>query len=193
MEPILLLLTKADFAAYADLPESLDMDRLQPHMLAAQLHRLQPVLTEPLLQELLRRVSTERAAASTETPAPLNEPWQGLRKKSVPLVACASLARYMPFSQTTVTSHSLVQKTSQYSQPVDGRELARMASIYDGEALSHEVTLRAWLHVNGHLFSGFYPQATACGRVETSSTPSVVVQAIRRPDDEPGSYPHYRR
>jgi hypothetical protein len=29
-----LLVTKADFATYADLPESLDLDRLKPHILA---------------------------------------------------------------------------------------------------------------------------------------------------------------
>jgi hypothetical protein len=180
MEP--LLLVKDDYAAYADMPESLDMDRLRPHILAAQLHRLRPVLTDLLADELLRLVTVERQAPS-DAPAPLVGAWLQLKAKAVPLVACASLARYMPFAQTTITSHSLVKKTTQYSETVEGRDLARMASIYDGEAISHEATLRTWLHANGKLFIDFYPQASCCGQAEAASIPMVVVQAIRRPED----------
>jgi hypothetical protein len=94
----------------------------------------------------------------------------------------------MPFSQNTFTSHSLVQKTSQYSH------LARMASIYNGDALTHEVALTAWLKANAASFVGFYPQATdCCGEGQPTRTPSVVVQGIRRPDDRPSSSIPYGR
>ncbi|MGI4872457.1 MAG: hypothetical protein ACRYFX_14920 [Janthinobacterium lividum] len=184
-----LLLNKADFADYADLPESLDMDRLRPHILAAQRQRLRPLLTEALTAELLRLVEAERAAAGTGTPAPLTGSWVELRTKAVAVVACAAMARYMPFSQQTAVSNGFVVKTGQYSQPADGRDLARQAAIYDGEALSYEAELGTWLLGNAAAFAGFYPQATACcgamavgGRV-----PTVVVQAIGRPD-EPTPY-----
>jgi hypothetical protein len=45
------------------------------------------------------------------------------------------------------------------------------------------VSLRDWLKVNGSLFGEFYPPATCCGAPEVMRTPSVVVQAIRRPED----------
>jgi hypothetical protein len=118
-----LLLNKADFKGYADQPESLELSRLEAHILAAQRHRLRPVLTDVLTNELLRLVAAERAA-SVDSPAPLVFPWSTLRTKSVAVVACAAMARYTPFSQTTATSNSMVRKTSQYSEPVDPRELA---------------------------------------------------------------------
>jgi len=178
-----LLLSKADFADYADLAASLDMDRLRPHILATQRQRLRPLLTDALTAELLKRVEAERTT-STDSLAPLPAAWQQLRTRAVAVVALGALARYLPFSQTTATSNSIVVKTSQYSQPADGRDLARQATIYDGEALSYEAELATWLKTNGKLFEGFYPQATTCCRaVEVGRTPSVVVQAIRRPDD----------
>jgi hypothetical protein len=181
-----ILLSKADFADYADLPESLDMDRLRPHILAAQRQRLRPVLTDVLTTELLRLVEAERAAASTSTSARLIGAWQALRVKAVAIVACAALARYMPFAQATATSNGIRLKGSQYSEAVDGRDLARMATIYDGEALSYEAELRAWLLTNGQDFGEFYPVATACcGPADAGRTPSVVVQSIRRPEDVP--------
>ena len=182
MEP--LLLAKEDFADYADLPESLDLDRLRPHILSAQRQRLRPVLTDTLTDELLRRVAVERAAAGSASPAPLAFPWSTLRTKAVAVVACASMARYMPFSQTTATSNSMVRKTSQYSEAVDTRDLARQASIYDGDALTSEVALAKWLRANAAEFGSFYPQAsTCCGAGAPGRTPSVVVQGIRRLDE----------
>ncbi|MGI4864623.1 MAG: hypothetical protein ACRYFZ_11935 [Janthinobacterium lividum] len=182
-----LLLAKADFKDYADLSESLEMERLRPHILAAQLNRLRPILTEPLLDELLRL----NTLATNQ--APLVAPWVGLRKQCVPVVANAAMARYTPFSQTTATSNSMVRKTSQYSEPVDSRDLARQATIYDGDALTHEVALTAWLKANAASFIGFYPQATTCGATQAGRTPSVVVQGIRRPDDRPSSPIPYGR
>lgn len=178
-----LLVSKADFAEYADLPESLDMDRLRPHILAVQRQRLRPLLTAPLLTELLLLVSDERAAAGTPTPDPLAGVWVVLREKAVAVVACAALARYTPFSQNTFTGSSLVKKTSQYSEAVDGRDLARLASVYDGDALSFEAELATWLRVNAGSFTGFYPAPACCGTTPAGRTPSVVVQAIRRPDE----------
>ena len=179
----ILLLTKADFKDYADLSDSLDIDRLRPHILAAQLNRLRPILTEPLLDELLRLY-----ALATPT-TPLVAPWSELRKQCVPVVANAAMARYTPFSQTTATSNSMVRKTSQYSEPADSRDLARQANIYDGDALTHEVALSHWLKANSSRFADFYPPATNCGAAEATRTPSVVVQAISRPYD---NFP-YRR
>jgi hypothetical protein len=176
-----LLLAKADFKDFADLPESLDLDRLRPHILAVQRTRLRPLLTGALYDELVRLV-----AAATPT-ASLVAPWSELLKEVVPVLACASMARYTPFSQTTATSNSMVRKTSQYSEPVDTRDLARQANIYDGDALSHEVALSAWLTANAASFAGFYPQATCCGAGQPTRTPSVVVQAIGRPDARPGN------
>jgi hypothetical protein len=178
-----LLVSKADFADYADLPESLDIDRLRPHILTAQRQRLRPVLTDHLYTEFLRLVQVERTAADTDSPTPLTGAWQEPRTQAIAIVACASMARYMPFAQQTAVSNGFVVKTGQYSQPADGRDLARQASIYDGDALSYEVGLRDWLKVNGSLFGEFYPLATCCGAPEVSRTPSVVVQAIRRPED----------
>ena len=180
-----LLLSKEDFAEYADLAESLDMDRLRPHILGAQRQRLRPVLTDRLANELLRLVEAERQAAGTASPAPLVFPWSTLRTKAVAVVACAAMARYMPFSQTTATSNSMVRKTSQYSEPADTRDLARQANIYDGDALSNEVALGKWLRANAGEFVGFYPQATCCGATTPGRTPSVVVQAITRLDERP--------
>ncbi len=172
------LLVKADFKDYADLPESLDMARLRPHILAAQLGRLRPILTELLFNELLRL----NDLAQAPTPTPLVAPWDSLRKECVPVVAYGSMARYMPFSQNTAVSHGYVVKLNDKSQPVDGRELARMAAIYDGDALTHEVALGNWLKANGHLFATFYPAATACGAAQPGRSPVVVVQGIGRSD-----------
>ncbi len=182
-----LLLTKADFKDYADLSESLDIDRLRPHILAAQLNRLRPILHEALLDELLRLNTLATAQA------PLVAPWSELRKQCVPVVANAAMARYTPFGNTTAVSHGFATKTSQYSQPVDGRDLARQANIYDGDALTHEVALTNWLKVNGSLFGNFYPQPTACGADQPGRTPSVVVQAIGRPTERPSSPIPYGR
>lgn len=102
------------------------------------------------------------------------------------------MARYMPFSQTTATSNSMVRKGSQYSEPVDPRDLARQATIYDGDALSYEVALGKWLRANAAEFGSFYPQANCCGAAAPSRTPSVVVQGISRPTDQP-SFDPYRR
>jgi hypothetical protein len=179
-----LLLTKADFADFADLPESLDMSRMRPHILAAQRMRLRPLLLDALTNELLRLIEAERNAP-TDNPAPLVFPWSVLRTKSVAVVACAALARYMPFAQQTAVSNGFAVKTSQYSQPADGRDLARQASIYDGDALSYEVALAKWLKANGPEFGSFYPQASCCGATTPSRTPSVVVQGIRRLDEQP--------
>jgi hypothetical protein len=187
-----LLLAKADFKDHVDLAESLDMDRLRTHILNAQRTRLRPILRDALTNELLRLVDAERAAPAA-SPAPLVFPWSTLRTKAVAVVACAAMARYMPFSQTTATSNSMVRKRSEYSEPVDTRDLARQATIYDGDALSHEVELAKWLRANAVEFAGFYPQANSCcGQAPASRTPSVVVQGIRRPDDRPNYLP-YRR
>jgi hypothetical protein len=189
MEPTPLLV-KADFKDYADLPESLDMDRLRPHILSAQLNRLLPILTEPLFNELLRL----NTLALATVPAPLVAPWDGLRKQCVPVVANAAMARYSPFSQTTQTSNGPRQKSGQYSEPIDGRDLARQALIYDGDALTHEVALKAWLKTNAALFTGFYPQPTdCCGTAQPGRAPSPVVQAIYRPNDRFGSPIPYGR
>jgi hypothetical protein len=189
MEPILL--NKADYADYADLPESLDIARLRPHILTTQRQRLRPVLTDKLYTELLRLVQAEQLAADTATPAPLVDAWQELRSQAIPIVACASMARYMPFALTTQTSNGIRVKGSQYSEAADGRDLARMANIYDGDALTYEAGLRDWLKVNGALFGEFYPLATCCGAPEVTRTPSVVVQAIRRPEDVLASRPRF--
>lgn len=189
MEP--LLLSKADFKDHADLAESLEMDRLRTHILKSQNLRLRPILQDALTNELLRLVELERNAP-TASPVPLVFPWSTLRTKAVAVVACAAMARYTPFSQTTATSNSMVRKTSQYSEPVDPRELARQASIYDGDALTYEVALAKWLKANAAEFGSFYPQANCCGAAAPSRTPSVVVQGIGRPTDRP-SFDPYRR
>lgn len=186
-----LLLSKPDFKDYADQAESLEMDRLRPHILKAQNLRLRPILLDALTNELLRLIELERNAP-VDSPAPLVFPWSTLHTKAVAVVACAAMARYSPFSQTTVTSNSMVRKTSQYSEPVDPRDLARQATIYDGDALSYEVALAKWLKANAAEFDGYYPQASCCGTIAPSRTPSVVVQGIGRPNDRPGFDP-YRR
>lgn len=183
-----LLPSKTDFADFADLPESLDMNRMRPHILAAQQQRLRPLLPGALVTELLRLVEAERTAPAA-SPAPLVFPWSALRTKAVAVVACAAMARYMPFAQQTAVSNGFAVKTSQYSQPADGRDLARQASIYDGDALTYEVALAKWLRANGAEFGSFYPQPSCCGATTPGRTPSVVVQGIRRADD---SFP-YRR
>jgi len=181
-----LLLNKEDFADYADLPESLDMDRLRPHILAAQRTRLRPVLTDRLADELLRLVEAERATVGTASPAPLFFPWSTLRAKAAAVVACAAMARYMPFALTTQTATGIRVKSSQYSEAADGRDLARMATIYDGDALTCEVALDKWLRANAAEFGSFYPQPTCCGAgTAPGRTPSVVVQAITRLDERP--------
>jgi hypothetical protein len=116
-----LLLNKEDFKDHADLAESLEMDRLRPHILKSQQLRLRPILLDALTNELLRLVDLERNAPAAN-PAPLVFPWSTLRTKAVAVVACAAMARYMPFSQTTATSNSMVRKGSQYSEPVDPRD-----------------------------------------------------------------------
>jgi hypothetical protein len=186
----ILLLNKVDFKDHADLAESLEMDRLWSHILAAQNNRLRLILRDALTNELLRLVEAERNAP-TASPAPLVFPWSELRTKSVTVVACAAIARYTPFGNTTAVSNGFVTKTIRYRQPVDGRDLAWQASIYDGDALTYEVALAKWLKANAAEFDGFYPQTTGCGAAQPSRTPSVVVQAIRRPNE---SYPTpYRR
>jgi hypothetical protein len=177
-----LLLNRPDFGDYADLPESLDMDRLRPHILGAQRTRLRPLLLDALTNELLRLVEAERTAPQ-DSPAPLVFPWDILRTKAVAVVACAAMARYMPFAQQTSTATGYRIKDSQYSQPADGRDLARQAAIYDGDALSYEASLTDWLKVNGALLGSFYSPPSCCGTTAASRTPSVVVQGIRRPED----------
>lgn len=174
----LLLLTKSDFAAHADLPESLDMKRLTPHILAVQRSRLRPLLTEKLYAELVR---LHQAGA-------LTEPYLTLLSKCVPVLATASLARYMPFAQSTFTSNGIRVKSGQHSEATDGRDLARMASIYDGEALSYEVELKTWLLANASGFGDFYPRNTCGCGTTPGRTPSVVVQPIRRPGYGPRRY-----
>jgi hypothetical protein len=186
-----LLLNKADFKDHADLAESLDMDRLRTHILKAQRNRLRPILRDALTTELLRLVEAERNAPAG-SPAPLVFPWSSLRTKAVAVVACAAMARYMPFSQTTATSNSMVRKTSQYSEPVDPRDLAKQANIYDGDALSHEVELAKWLKANAAEFGSFYPQPSCCDAPRPGRTPSVVVQAIRPLADRPDTLPYGR-
>jgi len=170
-----LLLAKEDYAGYAgyaDMPESLEMKRLTPHILAVQRSRLRPLLTEKLYAELAR----------LHKAGELTEPYLTLLQKVVPVLATASLARYMPFAPHTLTSNGIRIKNSQYSEGSDSRDIARMASIYDGEALSYEVELTAWLLANAKSFGDFYPHNTCgCGTHTPSRTPSVVVQPIRRP------------
>ncbi|UOR06236.1 hypothetical protein MUN82_03870 [Hymenobacter aerilatus] len=167
-----LLLAKEDYAAYADMPESLEMKRLTPHILAVQRARLRPLLTEKLYAELARLYKANE----------LTEPYLTLLSKCVPVLATASLARYMPFAQSTITSNGIRMKNSQHSEATDGRDLARMASVYDGEALSYEVELKTWLLANAKSFGDFYPHNTCgCGTSTPGRTPSVVVQPIRRP------------
>lgn len=186
-----LLLNKADYADYADLPESLELDRMRPHILTAQRQRLRPLLTDRLTDELLRLVEAERVA-DPASPAPLVFPWSTLRAKAVAVVACASMARYMPFAQQIATAVGFRVKESQYSQAADGRDLARQATIYDGDALTYEVDLAKWLRANGAEFGSFYPQATACcGGAAPSRTPSVVVQGIRRPEENHPNFYHH--
>lgn len=182
-----LLLNKEDFADTVDAVEALDMARLRPHILAAQKQRLLPLLSAALLTELLRRQQVERAAAGAVPPTTpddadrLSGPWLELREKAVAVLAPATMARYMPFAQTTLTSNSAVRKTSAHSEPVDGRDLARQASIYDGDALSAEVELRAWLITNAAGFASYY-LAPACGVAAPGRVASAVVVPIRRPD-----------
>jgi len=189
-----LLLSKEDFKDHADLAESLDMDRLRPHIIATQRHRLLPLLTAPLLTELLRLVQAERtAAAGTVAPAPLVAPWDELRPLAVAVVASGAMARYTPFSPITQTSHGPRVKDTKDSQPADGRDLARQAKVYDDEAFSYEETLAAWLRVNGKRFGSFYTVASCCGANDTGRQPSTVVQAIGRPDDySPNRIPYGR-
>lgn len=180
-----LLVTKADFADYVDLPESLDMARLRPHILAVQRTRIDRLLTGPLYDELVRQLGVATAEA------PLPPAWAALLKMVVPVVCCAAMARYMPFAQNTAVSNGFAVKQSQHSQPSDGRDLARMATIYDGDALSFEVALSKWLQVAANVvpYADFYPATTCCGAAPAGRTPTVVVQAIRRPDDVPTPSP----
>jgi len=208
-----LLFSKEDFKApYPALPPSLDAERIESAMLRAQ-RRLKPILGLLLYTELVLRVEAEQAAidarkkALAATPslpaadlpllAPLVGSWQKLRDMILPGLIYASLAQYLPFSQTTPTSHGWVRKTDKSSEPIDSRTLAQQASIYDGEALSYEAELRTWLITVGAVdFLGFYPPASHCGTgPESPRTPTVVVQAIGPPDHyDPYHYdPHRRR
>lgn len=188
-----LLLNKEDFKDYADLAESLDMERLRPHIVATQRHRLLPLLTGPLATELLRLVAAERAAAGTASPAPLVAPWDELRPLAVAVVASGAMARYTPFSPITQTSHGPRVKDTKDSQPADGRDLARQAKVYDGEAFSYEETLAAWLRVNGKRFGDFCGPSSCCGIKDAGRQPSTVVQAIGRPEGYPTNRIPYGR
>jgi hypothetical protein len=192
-----LLFSKADFKSpYPELPESLDEDRIEPAMLRAQ-RRLRPLLGAPLYAELVRLVAAEQAAeilrsqaqsanptaTADELPAlaPLPAPWAELRAQLLPALLNATMVHYLPFSQTTVTSHSFVRKAAKESEPVDSRTLAQQVSIYDGEALSYEADLQVWLRTNASRFAGFYALAGPCHVAPLTHTPSVVVQLIGPP------------
>ena len=170
-----LLFSKADFEPYADLPASLASERLEPHMLRAQ-RRLRPVLGEALYAELQRRVKGHAQE-------PVTDAWLELWRRCKPALVHAALAQYLPFSQTTATSHSYERKlnTQGVSEPIDARTLASQAALYDSEALSYEVELRDWLGTNAASFAGFVPQPAHCGPDPgPGRTATVVVQAIRR-------------
>jgi hypothetical protein len=188
-----LLFSKADFKSpYPELPESLDEDRIEPAMLRAQ-RRLRPLLGAPLYAELVRLVEVEQAAASLRAQAdaagadglpdlaPLPTHWAELRAQLLPALLNATMVHYLPFSQTTVTSHSFVRKSAKESEPVDSRTLAQQVSIYDGEALSYEADLQVWLRANATHFAPFYVLAGPCNAAPLTHTPSVVVQMIGPP------------
>ncbi|RFP65938.1 hypothetical protein D0N36_06960 [Hymenobacter lapidiphilus] len=171
-----LLLNLDDFGPYCELPENMRFERMAPHILAAQ-RQLRPLLGEPLYAELSRRHETNS----------LSGDYLELHALAVPALVHAALASFWPFSQTTLTSAGLRQKTSQYSEPVDARTLAAQATIYDGRALTYEVELRAWLIVTADSFAGFYPSGH-CEGPSVSRSSSVVMQAITAPSYGGGRY-----
>ena len=167
--PDALLITKADFASHIELPESLDFERLAPHVRAVQERRVKAALGADLYAELVRRLAA--------TPPETSPAWESLHNAVRPMLACAALARYLSFAQVTPTSHSLVVKAANSSTPADPRSVAAMGKVLLDDALGYETDLRCLLGAT----PAFAPWlGTTCGSAPRPAGSSTVTVAVGR-------------
>lgn len=191
------LLTVAEFSSKAggwfEVPDTLPSARLLPHVVEAQRQRLKPVLGAALLAQLGLVVATARASAAAEmaaqtpansSPVPfadyLAQPWALLWAAVKPLVGYAAWARYLPFAQTTVTSHSMVVKTADNSTPASSSTVNAQVVVLLDTARTYQAELEEVLWLAGPDLAPWLPPADACQPRGAQSHATVVTLLIRR-------------
>lgn len=178
------LLSLSDFKALLEIPEALEFIRLRTHVIECQeewlLDKLQhlPGLYADLAAALAREAAARlaratavatynkavAAAAKAGTPAPdvpefpalapLEEPMASIWQAAQPMLVYASYASYLPFSQTTLTAHSLVQHSSDNSPQAPSSSISKQVTTVLGWAQRHQVKL-------GQELQRLAPQLTA--------------------------------
>lgn len=112
------------------------------------------------------------------TVLPLAEPLATLWELSRPMLVYAAYASFLPFSTTTLTAHSLVEKLSDESKPVADNSRTKQAAIYIGWAQRKQVKLKQLLQQLGPALNQYGPRPS-CSSTDTPTTGTVTWLPIR--------------
>lgn len=183
----------SDKGGWFELDATLPPARLLPHIVETQRLRLRPLLGGPLLAELeevLYKARLDAAVMNALTPELPATPyaellpaaWATLWAAVRPLLGYATWARYLPHGQTTVTSHSVVVKTSEYSTPASSATINSQVVTLMESVQSYQADLVALLPTLAVPLAQWLPAQDGCYHNQASleNQGTVTTLFIRR-------------
>ncbi len=136
-DQLVILLEKEDFEPHVQISYSGEFDRfMQPHILNAQLYDLRPVLGDALYVDMVKNRNDANYLRLLDgdeyTYNNVTYFFQGIKKALVHY----SYARYALRSGATDTATGLVVKTTEFSQPLDEKAVARESEYHRNLAVA---------------------------------------------------------
>jgi len=152
MNPILLI-TKDDFAPYAELSINLKEEKkLLQHINNAQELDLRPLLGDQMYYDMLKKSGDHNYAellnGKEYEDNGVSIQFQGLK----PVIVYFAYARYLLVANVQATATGFTQKLNDMSQPIDSR--TRTAMIQDAQSIANSYFQRVltYLNKNKNLF-----------------------------------------
>jgi hypothetical protein len=147
MIDINLLITKEEFQADKLIPQSTDTARVEKAIREAQQFDIRPLLGDALYYDLLKNTTEEKYQSLLN-----GEEYQNAQSETILFSGLRMAIKYYAYSrfilsqQVNVTSHSVVEKLNQYSQPSQEKTIVREAEQAKSGAAEYWNEAKAYLN-----------------------------------------------
>ncbi|WP_207426000.1 hypothetical protein [Pedobacter sp. SYSU D00535] len=153
MTPILLI-TKADFIPYVDLPANVDaVKKINMHIEHAQQFDLKPLLGDVLYYDLLKNSTEEKYVTLLDGQEYEVNGVPVLFKGLKPAIVHFATARVLPNISSQITPSGMFQKRNEFSDPVDFRDISRQVKYFESLAHGYWAEARAFLDQNSDTYT----------------------------------------
>lgn len=159
---VTLLITKADFLPYVDIPANVDATKkLNMHIEHAQSFDLRPLLGDLFFYDLLKNSTDEKYQdllnGKSYQVDGIEISFGGIK----PVIVHFATARLVPDISFQITPSGMFSKRNELSDPVDPREISRQVKNYESLAIGYWQQAISFLNGNTETYTHW--RTNRCG------------------------------